>query len=286
MSDSEIKERERQMANNRRCNNASSVGSGSDHRDEEQQQQSTNTTTTNSCLATTTAVMTEEAQASLSETEMTNSNTVAPPMPTAMPADMVVPPGVFAVESSSGLSSVSGSNFCATTVGSSGTTTSKTVMEIAPNLFVPYRGSQETWQALQTGNFTVTTCFVCALPLVVMDTAEYMVCPDCHSVSPLSYKSNTNSTTTTNTLAEGKSPRCGVGLGIKREWCEGAIQYHQQHPGGAAAGPIKDNTKEGVYKKQQQGSAEQHRSLMMSSASSPEHHNSDHLVSRRATFLL
>lgn len=86
-------------------------------------------------------------------------------------------------------------------------TNSQTVMEIAPNLYVPYKGSHETWEAVQRGQFTVTTCFACTLQLVVIDTAEFLVCPDCHTVSPLSY-GNSN------------VERCGVGLGIKREWCD------------------------------------------------------------------
>lgn len=85
---------------------------------------------------------------------------------------------------------------------------SQTVMEIAPNLFVPYKGSHETWEAVQRGQFTVTTCFACTLQLVVIDTAEFLVCPDCHTVSPLSYS------------GDAHVERCGVGLGIKREWCD------------------------------------------------------------------
>ena len=102
---------------------------------------------------------------------------------------------------------------------SSGSGNTQTVMEIAPNLFVPYKGSHETWEAVQRGEFTVTTCFACCLQLVVIDTAEFLVCPDCHTVSPLSYSGDGSHV-----------ERSGVGLGIKREWCdtEAALPNRQE----------------------------------------------------------
>jgi hypothetical protein len=87
--------------------------------------------------------------------------------------------------------------------------TCESIMEISPNLFVPYRGSQETWEAVQVGRFTVTTCFACSIQLVVIDSVEFLVCPDCQTVSPLCFSD-------VNDLVE----RSGVGLGIKREWCD------------------------------------------------------------------
>lgn len=94
------------------------------------------------------------------------------------------------------------------------------VMELSPNVFVPYRGSQETWEAVLAGRFTVTTCFACSLQLVVMDSVEYLVCPDCQTVSPLCFSGRTNE----------RVDRLGVGLGIKREWCnqEGGVSLEEQ----------------------------------------------------------
>jgi len=108
------------------------------------------------------------------------------------------------------------------------TTTTDTVMEIAPNLFLPYRGSQESWKAVNDGRFAVATCLGCTLPLVVLDSAEYLLCPECHTVSPLLSCDDNTTTTTTDDEKKSVSGGGGVGLGIKREWCETALALLQQ----------------------------------------------------------
>ena len=245
MSDSEIKDRERTAASGASsvCSNGSRNANRAQHQSfQEQQLQRTRD---------------EEERLSASQTSFNTTTVMIEDMSSlsslAGPPSTGTPPGVFAASSNA-------------SVHSSRTDSSKTVMEIAPNLFVPYKGSQETWEALQTGDFTVTTCFACTLPLVVMDTAEYLVCPDCHTVSPLSYSSSTSSGSSIATPA-----RCGVGLGIKREWCEGAIRMHQ---GGGA-----DKKQEAAIHKKQEAA------ISGTSGNAPEH-NSGHVASRRATFLL
>eukprot|EP00797_Seminavis_robusta_P003947 Sro1255_g256470.1 n/a (351) ;mRNA; f:6760-7812 len=153
---------------------------------------------------------------------------------------------------------------------------SKTVMEIAPNMFVPYKGSHETWEAVQMGHFTVTTCFACALQLVVIDTAEFLVCPDCHTVSPLSYSDSS------------QVERCGVGLGIKREWCdtEGALvmgeqqqqqsSYHSNDMPSMQSYPDEeDRMHQKAMKEEEKFSSSQHFE--------PHHHQP---MGRRATFMI
>ena len=57
------------------------------------------------------------------------------------------------------------------------------IVEIMPGQFVPLRGSAETWDALQSGRITCTTCQYCRLSLVVIDDADMVMCPGCRIVS-------------------------------------------------------------------------------------------------------
>jgi hypothetical protein len=85
-------------------------------------------------------------------------------------------------------------------------------MEIAPGVFVPLRGSQETLDAMREGNCVNVHCFCCAAKLLCISDAEYVVCPDCRVVSPVD-------------LA-GKCDVGGVGLGLLAE----SLQINQIHP--------------------------------------------------------
>jgi hypothetical protein len=58
-------------------------------------------------------------------------------------------------------------------------------IEIAPGIFKPLRGSEETWKAIQTGNIVPTACISCSLSLHCLDDAEYVVCPACRVVGPV-----------------------------------------------------------------------------------------------------
>ena len=226
MSDSEIKERERTAASSCASSVCTNDSANNNNNNQQQQLQRTRDEEEHHLSA---SLASFDTTANMTEDNMSQEYSL-PSFATTS-----TPPGVFSSNAS---------------VHSTDSSSNKTVMEIAPNLFVPYKGSQVTWEALQTGDFTVTTCFACALPLVVMDTAEYLVCPDCHTVSPLSYGGGADSTA-----------RCGVGLGIKREWCEGAIRMHQ---GGVAS------DQEAAKHKEQDADLPEHGSV----------------ASRRATFLL
>lgn len=89
---------------------------------------------------------------------------------------------------------------------------SPTTMEIAPNVRVAVRSSQETYKAVQSGEYTVATCFACASTIVCVDDAAYVLCPDCQVVSPLGFQSGSPHD------ASKKDDPYGIGTGLKREW--------------------------------------------------------------------
>jgi hypothetical protein len=73
-------------------------------------------------------------------------------------------------------------------------------IEIAPGVFAPLRGGQETLDAIQEGNCVNVHCFCCAAKLLCIYDAQYVLCPDCNVVSLVD-------------LA-GKCDVGGVGLGL------------------------------------------------------------------------
>jgi hypothetical protein len=76
-------------------------------------------------------------------------------------------------------------------------------LEIAPGVFAPLRGSQETLDAMREGNCVKVQCFCCAAKLLCISDAEYVVCPDCRVVSPVDLP--------------GKRDVGGVGLGLRAD---------------------------------------------------------------------
>jgi len=89
---------------------------------------------------------------------------------------------------------------------------SPTTMEIAPNVRVAVRSSQETYKAVQSGDYTVATCFACCATIVCVDDAAYVLCPDCQVVSPLGFNGGSPHD------ASKKDDPYGIGTGLKREW--------------------------------------------------------------------
>jgi hypothetical protein len=84
-------------------------------------------------------------------------------------------------------------------------------LEVAPGVFAPVRGSDETCYAIERGFSSNADCFVCSTALICIADADYVLCPDCRVVSPTG-------------ASERKLPpirgfnqphRGGVGLGLK-----------------------------------------------------------------------
>jgi hypothetical protein len=60
-----------------------------------------------------------------------------------------------------------------------------TEIEIAPGVYMPLRGSEETMTAIERGSVTRTNCFSCTSELHCLDDAEYILCPVCRVVGPV-----------------------------------------------------------------------------------------------------
>ena len=82
-------------------------------------------------------------------------------------------------------------------------------IEVSPGVTMPFRGSEETWEAIALNRIVRTECLGCSIPLYCVQDAELVVCPDCQTMSPAH--------------AEGsgedpfKNNRSGLGLGFKEE---------------------------------------------------------------------
>jgi hypothetical protein len=79
-------------------------------------------------------------------------------------------------------------------------------VEISPGVFALLRGSEETWRAIQTGNFETVECVCCCNRMQYIADAEYVLCSECRVVSPVGNHYRERS-------ASGRGTR-GVGLGL------------------------------------------------------------------------
>jgi hypothetical protein len=95
--------------------------------------------------------------------------------------------------------------------------TSRLEVEVAPGVFLPLHGSQETLSAMQEGQLVSRACFVCTLTIMCVPQASYVLCPDCRVVSPVE-RSAVPTTMKCGATLSGEVG--GVGLGMKLE------EYH------------------------------------------------------------
>jgi len=81
-------------------------------------------------------------------------------------------------------------------------------IEVSPGVSMPFRGSEETWEAIALNRIAKTECLGCSIQLYCVEDAELVVCPDCQTMSP-AYQLG----------AEGEDNvrRSGLGLGFKEE---------------------------------------------------------------------
>jgi hypothetical protein len=92
--------------------------------------------------------------------------------------------------------------------------TSRLEVEVAPGVFLPLHGSQETLSSMQEGQLVSCACFACTLTIMCVPQASYVLCPDCRVVSPVERSADPTITKLAATLSGG------VGLGMKLE------EYH------------------------------------------------------------
>lgn len=83
----------------------------------------------------------------------------------------------------------------------------QTMVDIAPGVQAPLRGTQETYKAVAKDFYGNISCFGCNLELCCIADVSYVVCPECKVISPLE-----------GTKFEGKDiQRHGLGLGFNYE---------------------------------------------------------------------
>jgi hypothetical protein len=85
-------------------------------------------------------------------------------------------------------------------------------LEISPGVFVPLRGSDETWNAIERGFSSNASCFVCSAALICIADADYVLCPDCRVVSPTEVEDRKMPASS----VFYQQHRGGVGLGLKQ----------------------------------------------------------------------
>lgn len=78
-------------------------------------------------------------------------------------------------------------------------------IEVSPGVSMPFRGSEETWEAIALNRIVRTSCLGCSIQLYCVEDAELVVCPDCQTMSPAHATEDPN------------AKRTGLGLGFKEE---------------------------------------------------------------------
>ncbi|CAB9526766.1 expressed unknown protein (Partial), partial [Seminavis robusta] len=79
------------------------------------------------------------------------------------------------------------------------------MIEVSPGVSMPFRGSEETWEAIALNRIVRTECLGCSIQLYCVEDAELVVCPDCQTMSP-AHKTE-----------DPQAKRTGLGLGFKEE---------------------------------------------------------------------
>lgn len=80
-------------------------------------------------------------------------------------------------------------------------------IEILPDLRVPYCSIEATRKAINNNEHTKATCYACGLALICKRGLAYVLCPDCHVVSPIEY-------TASPTAPERNPKPQGIGIGF------------------------------------------------------------------------
>jgi hypothetical protein len=88
-------------------------------------------------------------------------------------------------------------------------------IEVTPGVFVPLRGSNETWQAIKSGCTVSTHCVSCNAKLHVIEVAAMVVCHDCWMVSPVTQRLGDIPLEFDGDDNECSSTTYGIGLGVK-----------------------------------------------------------------------
>jgi hypothetical protein len=58
-------------------------------------------------------------------------------------------------------------------------------IEVSPGLYLPLRGADETWRAIECDFYEPTACLICSLTIFCIQDADYVLCPACRVVNPM-----------------------------------------------------------------------------------------------------
>ena len=89
-------------------------------------------------------------------------------------------------------------------------------IEVAPDVYLPFRSSEETWNAIKSGQSSDHTCVHCSLGQVVANDSTHVICPECHTINQNPATQNNGGATLTDA-----HPILGVSMGFRNEWCGG-----------------------------------------------------------------
>jgi hypothetical protein len=95
-------------------------------------------------------------------------------------------------------------------------------MEVSPNVWMALRGANETWSAVENGFYAPTMCLSCDLNVLVIFDAEFVLCPSCRIVSPITDDGSGFRSTEDDKESGDKH---GVGLGFK---VEDLMKWHDE----------------------------------------------------------
>lgn len=99
-------------------------------------------------------------------------------------------------------------------------------IEIVPGFSARLRGAQETWASVEEGFYQPVTCMSCTLSLCCILDADFVICPCCRGITPI-----------TDVPGDG-----GVGLGITVDDVQQRFDQHEQEY--AASEPSVDSLQE------------------------------------------
>jgi hypothetical protein len=89
----------------------------------------------------------------------------------------------------------------------------RAIIDIVPGMSMAYIGSSETIHAFQQNHCIDTVCLECDTSLYCSDSASYILCSICESISPvLNDNIDELTTTTTTTSTEETDPLFGLGM--------------------------------------------------------------------------
>lgn len=99
-------------------------------------------------------------------------------------------------------------------------------IEVSPGVFSRLRGAEETWRAIQYVFYMPCECSCCSLTIFCIQDADYVLCPECRVVSPMSENYSEG--------CEGGGVGLGFGLEVLAKWQEeiereGRVARKQQH---------------------------------------------------------